>query len=71
LSVQKIANAAENAFAKQAILLDENMLLFEQNNEKTIWTSTKSTVIGTAKVLSYKDIIKASGPVLHFIGKVK
>jgi hypothetical protein len=27
LSIQKIADATENAFAKQAILLDENMLL--------------------------------------------
>ena len=33
--VQKQANAAENAFADRAILLDENLLLFEQNNEKT------------------------------------
>jgi hypothetical protein len=59
LSVQKIADAAENAFAERAILLDENMLLFEQNNEKTIRTSMKAIVVGTAKVLSYKDIIKA------------
>jgi hypothetical protein len=36
LSVQKLANAAENAFADRAILLDENLLLFEQNNEKAI-----------------------------------
>jgi hypothetical protein len=59
LSIQKIADAAENAFAERAILLDENMLLFEQNNEKTTWTSVKSIVVGTAKVLSYKDIIEA------------
>ena len=31
---QKLANAAEKAFADRAILLDENKLLFEQNNEK-------------------------------------
>jgi hypothetical protein len=34
LHVQKLANATENVFADRAILLDENLLLFEQNNEK-------------------------------------
>jgi hypothetical protein len=29
-----MANAAENSFADRAILLDENLLLFEQNNKK-------------------------------------
>jgi hypothetical protein len=41
-----LANAAEKAFADRAILLDENLLLFEQNN-------------GKAKVLSYEDIVEA------------
>jgi hypothetical protein len=57
LSIQKVVNAAENAFADRAILLDENLLLFEQNNEKTTRTSIKATVVGTAKVLSYTDSI--------------
>jgi hypothetical protein len=35
------------------------MLLFEQNNEKTTRTSIKATVVGTAKVLSYEDIVEA------------
>jgi hypothetical protein len=52
-------NAAENAFADRAILLDENLLLFHQNNEKNTRTSIKATVVGTAKVLSYKDIVEA------------
>jgi hypothetical protein len=52
-------NAAENAFADRAILLDENLLLFEQNNEKNTRTSIKATVVGTAKVLSYEDIVEA------------
>ena len=59
LSIQKIVDAAENAFTERAILLDENMLLFEQNNEKTTRTSIKATVVGTVKVLSYEDIIEA------------
>jgi hypothetical protein len=56
---QKLANAAEKAFADRAILLDENKLLFEQNNEKTTRSSTKSTVTGTAKIMAYDDIVEA------------
>ena len=59
LSIQKIADAAENAFAERAILLDENLLLFQQNNEKTTRTSIKATIVGTAKVMSYEDIVEA------------
>jgi len=59
LSIQKVVNAAKNAFADRAILLDENLLLFEQNNEKNTRTSIKATVVGTAKVLSYEDIVEA------------
>jgi DDE superfamily endonuclease len=56
---QKLANAAEKAFADRAILLDENKLLFEQNNEKTTRSSTRSTVTGTAKIMTYEDIMEA------------
>jgi hypothetical protein len=55
---KKIANAAENAFAGRAILLDENSLLFKQNNEKSIRQLIKTTVVSSARVLSY-DIIEA------------
>jgi len=58
LSIQKIIDTAENAFAKQAILLDKNLLLFKQNNEKTTHTSIKAIVMGTTKVLSYEDIVE-------------
>jgi hypothetical protein len=54
-----LVDAAENAFAERAILLDENLLLFEQNNEKTTRTSIEATVVGTAKVMSYEDIVEA------------
>ena len=57
--IQKLANAAENAFADRAILLDENLLLFEQNNEKTTRKSIKATVVGSARVMSYEDIVEA------------
>jgi hypothetical protein len=35
------------------------LLLFEQNNKKTSCTLIKATVVSTAKVISYKDIVKA------------
>jgi hypothetical protein len=54
-----LANIAENAFANQVILLDENLLLFEQNNEKTTRKSIKVIVVGSARVMSYEDIIEA------------
>ena len=56
LSIQKVANTAENAFANRVILLDKKLLLFEQNNKKKTRTSIKATVVGSAKVLSYEDI---------------
>jgi hypothetical protein len=56
---QKLANAAEKAFADRAILLDENKLLFEQNNEKTTRSSTRSTVPGNARIMTYDDIVEA------------
>jgi hypothetical protein len=59
LQIQRLANAAENAFADRAILLDENLLLFEQNNERNTRKSTKATAVGSAKVMSYEDIVEA------------
>jgi hypothetical protein len=56
---QKLANAAEKAFVDRAILLDENKLLFEQNNEKMTRSSVRSTVTGTAKIMTYEDIMEA------------
>lgn len=35
------------------------MLLFEQKNEKTTRVLTKVTVVGTAEVLSYEEIVEA------------
>ena len=59
LQIYKIANAAENAFADRALLLDDNQLLFKQNCEKTKRKTTRSTIVGTARVLSYNDLVKA------------
>lgn len=57
--LQKFANAAEISFAERALLVDENQLLFKQNNEAKVRRSTKSTVVGKAKVMSYEDIEEA------------
>ena len=56
--LQKLINAARKAFAERALLLDENRL-FEQNNETNCRRSTRSTVAGKAKVMSYDDIVEA------------
>ena len=57
--LEKLANAAEKAFADRAILFDKNCLTFQQNNEATSRQLTRSTVVGKAKVMSYDDIVKA------------
>jgi hypothetical protein len=59
LQIQKLANAAENAFSDRAILLDEDLLLFEQNNERNTRGSIKAIAVGSAKFLSYEDIVEA------------
>ena len=57
--LQKLANAAQKSFAECALLLDENRLLFQQNNESNHRQSTTSTVVGKAKVMSYEDVVEA------------
>jgi hypothetical protein len=54
--LQKFANAAQISFAECALLHDENRRLFKQNNEAKVRRSTKSTIVGKAKVMSYEDI---------------
>ena len=57
--LQKLTNAAQKSFAECALLLDENWLLFEQNNESNCRKSVRSTKVGEAKVMSYGDIVEA------------
>ena len=57
--MQKLANAAQKSFAECALLLDENRLLFEQNNESNCCKSVRCTKVGNAKVISYSDIVEA------------
>lgn len=57
--IQKLANAAEKAFADRAILLDENKTLFDHNNEKMTRQSVRSTMVGKAQIMSYEAIVEA------------
>jgi hypothetical protein len=58
LCIDKLMNVAENAFAERSILLDENLLLFQQNNERADRVSTKATMIGNARVMKYEGMVK-------------
>ena len=57
--LRALSHAAETVFAERALLLEENRILFEQNNEKISRQSSGQTVIGHAKVMSYDDIVEA------------
>ncbi|KAJ6016395.1 hypothetical protein N7540_010986 [Penicillium herquei] len=57
--LQTLSRATEKVFAERALLLEENRILFEQNNEKTCRQSSGLTVVGHAKVMSYEDIVEA------------
>ena len=52
--VEKLASAAKISFARQSLLQDHNRLLFKINRR-----STRSLIIGRAKVMSYEDLDKA------------
>lgn len=57
--LQKALNAAERLFAEGGLLSEENRMLCDQNNEKVSRTSIKHTVVGTAKIMNYDDILEA------------
>jgi hypothetical protein len=55
-NVEKLNNAAHGAMAGKSILLAQNDVLRKQNDEKKVRKSVKSKVVGTAKVMSYRDL---------------
>lgn len=57
--IQKLASAAKVSFAAQALLKDRNQFLLEINREAKARRSTKSIVLGKAKVMSFKDLEEA------------
>ncbi|KAG9231392.1 hypothetical protein BJ875DRAFT_469609 [Amylocarpus encephaloides] len=54
--IQKLANAAQASFTKRALLHDQNQMLIKMNNEAKVRRSTRSIVLGKAKVMSFEDI---------------
>lgn len=57
--VQKLANAAELAFAERNLLFKDNRVLLDQNNESRTRQSVKNTIVGRAKMMEYADIVAA------------
>jgi hypothetical protein len=57
--IQKLASAAKVSFAAQALLKDRNQFLLEINREAKVRRSTKSLVLGKAKVMSFEDLEEA------------
>ncbi|KAH7012383.1 hypothetical protein B0J12DRAFT_790868 [Macrophomina phaseolina] len=57
--LRTLADAAHKSFAERALLLEENQLLLQENRESKRRKSTKSTMVGKAKVMSYGDIVEA------------
>ena len=57
--VQKLVSAAKVSFAKQTLFQDQNRFLSKINNEAKVRRSTRSVVLGKAKVMSYEDLKEA------------
>jgi hypothetical protein len=53
---QMMASATRVAFAERSLLQDHNRFLSKINGEVKARRSTKSLVLGTAKVMSYKEL---------------
>ena len=56
---KKVVNAAHISFAKNALLQDRNEFLAKINDEGKVRRSTRSEIIGKAKVMSYEDLQEA------------
>jgi len=57
--VQKLASAAQISFAECALLRDQNKFLTEINKEAKVRQSTRSLVLGKAKVMKWEDLEEA------------
>lgn len=56
---QKVNNAAQLFLAKNALLEDRNCFLTTINDESKIRRSSRSEILGKARVMSYEDLEKA------------
>lgn len=57
--VQKLTNAANISFAERDLQKEHIRFLRTANNEAKVRRSTKSTVLGKAKVMKYEDLVEA------------
>jgi hypothetical protein len=57
--VQKLASAAQISFAERALLQDQNRFLLKVNGEAKTRRSTRSVVLGRAKVMSFQELEEA------------
>ncbi len=57
--IQKLASAAQISFAKQILFQDQNRFLSKINSEAKVRRSTRSVVLGKAKVMSFEDLEEA------------
>ncbi|KAF1828123.1 hypothetical protein BDW02DRAFT_469233, partial [Decorospora gaudefroyi] len=57
--VQKLASAAQISFAEGALLQRQNRFLSQRNKEAKVRRSTKSELLGKAKVMCYEDLQEA------------
>ncbi|GIZ48193.1 hypothetical protein CKM354_001126400 [Cercospora kikuchii] len=57
--LEKLTNATQLSFAERALLREPNQFLAKINNEAKARRSTKTEIIGTARVMSYEDLAKA------------
>jgi hypothetical protein len=54
--VRKLADAAQISITERALLHDQNQTLVRMNNEAKARRSTRSVVLGKAKMMSFEDI---------------
>lgn len=57
--LQKLANAATTSFAERALQEEQIRFLYKVNNEAKVRRTTKSVVLGKAKVMSYDELEEA------------
>jgi hypothetical protein len=57
--VQKLANAASTSFVQHDLQKEHIRYLYKVNNEAKVRRSTRSVVLGKAKVMSYEDLEEA------------
>jgi hypothetical protein len=57
--LQKLANAATTSFAERALQKEQIRYLYKVNNEAKARRTTKSVVLGKAKVMSYAELEEA------------